>query len=526
MNLNKFFINKMKTNFLKQYDCTPDKFRDKIITNLLTNKSCRLIAIFKESMISDYIEEFLKRFYSLDESLERLPRIANYYRNYSKFFCRPRFGDIAINVLLESNGDFKAELYYKQNYAKKNESFENIETLLTTTVKQEIEENHLTVRKTESLLGNSVSYLNEQVIINSSGLLTAKQSKNTSLIGLIFNLDAKTDKNEKFKKNNKYNISTFDRTKGECQSSKISENKDLKDKTNNIEKIEKIVISNKAISNVKLGFEEKSRNQRKSFDKTASVVKTNISTAKGRNTNTVIKTTTSPLMPKYSFRTINIGKQLTKVSSTSSKQKIVLSKPNLDKLTMQISKMGKEQINKLVKKESSLKINQTSLNKTNKLTSKSKDKIEFMTMNMAPNESKDVKITSYYKNIYSSRNTSNYINIKKTSSTSKKPLINKKSSLEYKNIEIAEINNKSKNENNNKILYKQSRNLKVSGLSKGENSIENRIYNTYNYINSIGAKKTNITTQIVKGPILANNINKLSKFSPCKLDLKLKLKKQ
>ncbi len=37
-------------------------------------------------MVFDYVDEFLKRYYYIEESKER-----NYYKNYLKFFCNPVF---------------------------------------------------------------------------------------------------------------------------------------------------------------------------------------------------------------------------------------------------------------------------------------------------------------------------------------------------------------------------------------------------------------------------------------------------
>jgi hypothetical protein len=515
----------MKYINLKQHDSTPITYNDKIVSNLIINKTCKLTSKFKEFMISDYVEEFLKRFYTIDEALERLPRIANYYRNYSKFFCRPRFGDLAINILLESNGDFKAELYYKQNYVKKTDgSLYNIETLLTTTVKQDIDENILTVRNkpTESLLGTSVSFLNDgQAIFDSSGLLTAKQSKNTSLIGLIFNLNEKNEKNEKNRiKFNKYNVSTIDKTKLEgCHTSKNSENKDfreLKEKTDNIEKIEKlsknvekIVIANKSASNIKLGFPEKSRNQRKSLDRTNSMVRSNVSNHNNTNAkkttininSTNIKLNIKATMPKYSFQTMNLEKPPSKQQqyrSIDKKTKLssVLIKPNIDKLTKQISKMGKEQITKLIRKETP-KIQFASIDNKAKVkpTTKSKDHNEFMTMNLTPNQSKDAKIVTYYKNVYSSRsiqsNNGDNNNPNPPKTITKKPpqkTLNKPS-LEYKIIEVNNPN--SRNGNNNGLLNSHKKSIVQSQSRNEHSSLESRIFKTCNYINSLGIKILN-----------------------------------
>jgi hypothetical protein len=42
--------------------------------------------VFKEYLIYDDFSEYLKRFYLRSESTERLPRIFEFYENYSKVF--------------------------------------------------------------------------------------------------------------------------------------------------------------------------------------------------------------------------------------------------------------------------------------------------------------------------------------------------------------------------------------------------------------------------------------------------------
>ena len=61
-------------------------------------------------MIWDYIEEFLKRFYKNEESDERVPKFASFYKNYLKFFCVPTFKDIKFhseknNLNINQNSD-------------------------------------------------------------------------------------------------------------------------------------------------------------------------------------------------------------------------------------------------------------------------------------------------------------------------------------------------------------------------------------------------------------------------------------
>ena len=117
------------TNILKKYNFTNDKYNLMHINYLLGNKSCRLVSNFKERMIIDYNDEFLKRKYSLKESKERIPKFYLYYKHYSIFFGQPFFTHFYFDMILQKNGEKKARIYYKNHYQNgesKDENNENI----------------------------------------------------------------------------------------------------------------------------------------------------------------------------------------------------------------------------------------------------------------------------------------------------------------------------------------------------------------------------------------------------------------
>ena len=93
-----------------------------IMENLIFNKNTHLVSTFKDYMIWDYVEEFLKRFYNDQESEERVPKFASFYKNYLKFFCIPTFKDIFCNEMIHNFSEKKAELFYNENYRKKKEN--------------------------------------------------------------------------------------------------------------------------------------------------------------------------------------------------------------------------------------------------------------------------------------------------------------------------------------------------------------------------------------------------------------------
>lgn len=61
-------------------------FSKKIITDIIYNEKSHIVAKFKDFLIYDDLSEFLKRYYRYEESYLRLPKIIDYYENYSKIF--------------------------------------------------------------------------------------------------------------------------------------------------------------------------------------------------------------------------------------------------------------------------------------------------------------------------------------------------------------------------------------------------------------------------------------------------------
>jgi len=125
----------------KFYNLYPAELNKIVVENLIFNKNCHMVSVFKDHMIFDYVDEFLKRFYFHEESKERIPKISNYYKNYLKFFCNPIFRDFKINNIIQGYGDYKAEMYYNRNYGNKGNNDNGINYNFNRTRKRQIEEN-------------------------------------------------------------------------------------------------------------------------------------------------------------------------------------------------------------------------------------------------------------------------------------------------------------------------------------------------------------------------------------------------
>lgn len=104
---------------LRKHNSDIEKNNIIIINNLIKCKSSHFLAVFKDYLIIDYVEEFLRRIYFLNESIQRIPKLHNYYKNYLTFFCKPTFIDQFSNEKIKNYGDLNAEYFYKNNICKK-----------------------------------------------------------------------------------------------------------------------------------------------------------------------------------------------------------------------------------------------------------------------------------------------------------------------------------------------------------------------------------------------------------------------
>ena len=114
-----------KTLFLKYGKKTKQNYQKFIITNLINSKNCRLVALLKDRMILDFIDEFLKRYYKKKESKNQIPKLVIYYKNYLRFFCKPIFRNFSLNNIIQHNGEKLAEIYYNNNYGKNSKNNHN-----------------------------------------------------------------------------------------------------------------------------------------------------------------------------------------------------------------------------------------------------------------------------------------------------------------------------------------------------------------------------------------------------------------
>ena len=200
-NLLKHNINKNKLGIIK-------------INDLIDSKNCNIVAVFKDYLISDYIDEFLRRFYKMKESKNRIPKFSDYYKNYLLFFCKPTFSDFYANEIIQSYGEAKAEIYYNKNYRNKNKEKKKInkeiaKTIFNSSIKESIE---YVIKDTQEYI-NTISsqqtiYLPEETILN----MNEKEINENSVCSILRCFSSENFK-EKNNKNKNFDIKKLKKNK-------------------------------------------------------------------------------------------------------------------------------------------------------------------------------------------------------------------------------------------------------------------------------------------------------------------------
>ena len=145
------------------------------LENFIEAKYCHSLARFKELLIFNYDEEFLKRFYSRKEALKKIPLFSEFYKSYLKFFCFPTLAELKFNELIEDMVENKAKAFYNENYTSEKEKSDKKINVVIFTNK---------IRKDISRR-NSLTNLTKTTIKNKS--FTNKSSRSIVTIEKIYN---------------------------------------------------------------------------------------------------------------------------------------------------------------------------------------------------------------------------------------------------------------------------------------------------------------------------------------------------
>ena len=221
INMNKSYLSsnmkKLRKYLYNKYNCTNEKYNYKILKKLIYNINCRIVCNFKDHMLYGYVEEYLRRYYKINEIKVRLPKFFNFYNKYLQFFCKPIIHELKINKLLLNHYESKAEFYYKDHYDNKN-------------LKDEKNENN----KEENEFNGKIFV--QQTIFSNSIKKKIDFTTNNNTLNLSFDDDEFINKNESSNSTVREIIDGFYKKIKQKTVKKDKFSKILNNRTNNINK--------------------------------------------------------------------------------------------------------------------------------------------------------------------------------------------------------------------------------------------------------------------------------------------------
>ena len=226
-----------------KYKTSECLFNKNVIDNIIFNERSHLVINYKEFLISEDSYEFLKRYYSNEESIIRLKKFINYYSKYSFLF--PNYSPLSEAVIIYKNINLKQKVIDdKQNDNKgnyiKNYNNNNEDEILDSKI--------FNSKVYDSIINNSENYLSIFSYDKESFYNENKDDEITELIKNFDKIDSNTKNNKKEKKQIKSNLNldniiyTRKKTPNHSINLKVINNssankltKNLKSKNNDVE---------------------------------------------------------------------------------------------------------------------------------------------------------------------------------------------------------------------------------------------------------------------------------------------------
>ena len=502
------------SNQLQKHNSTPNQKNIMIVNDIIDTKTNHYLAVFKDYLITDYIDEFLKRYFTVDECEELIPKFYLYYKNYLKFFCRGLFIDFQANKIIQNNGEFQAELYYNNNYGSKHTKKGK------KALEENISENSRSNSKSESSQdyknnNTNISKINKIKLIFSKSIRKKLEGSESSK-----NLDKKDVSNIYYKNNNE-TITLNDETKiynddnvytnenslinllntlinKKLTKKKLNEKKNIKNNINekNIINIYKNLISQSPIKSakyqnyIKFGINNKSSKKVSSikiFNKNIPIILKN----KNHNLSNEMKT---PFLEK------------TKISSRNNQSRN--SRTNF-------SSRANNSTNIFIKNSKSKKKNKKRKNNSKSILTR----LNFG--NLATNKIKKSKYTTFNKNLVSKKKGKSIYTgyyFKNMSNNS----LNNSRSFKKTFVNGFHTNNLSNNFPKSNIKIKQYQNMTTKNKTLSKNRIQNKIYRhkQNSSLSNSNSIYNNFHININNNIMLLNNNNNIKHFISNKNNMK------
>ena len=170
-----YYLKRYENYFHKKlvikYNVLPQEYNKIQLNNFIASKYCRDLAVFKESLIYNDIVEFLKKYYRKNDSVNKIPKFAEYYKSYFNFFCFPTLAELRLNFQIEEMIENKAQFFYndyhKDEYNEEKKEINKNKNIINTIIFTNKIRNELS-RKNTLIDMSKISNLNKKISNKSS----------------------------------------------------------------------------------------------------------------------------------------------------------------------------------------------------------------------------------------------------------------------------------------------------------------------------------------------------------------------
>ena len=501
----------IKNNLLKKYGSkNPSSLKYQyiglVMENLIFNKNTHQVTLFKDYMISDYYDEFFKRFYLRKESTQRVPKFSHFYKNYLKFFCIPTLIDIYSNEIIHSCSEKKAELFYNENYKRKKKDNSELKDVgLYQDSESEMSESKSDNNLSKKIFFNEtarkkierISPINTSIVLNESetklkedesGLLITASEIDSMNDNSLRDIMIQMKKNKKNNNNQKLTLYASDYTSYKIMNKikdKNSRNKSLDIVLNNNNN--NINNKNKQLTAYNVPKEAKNKNNFKNSEQ----IKTNNYLLNVNNSNQINKKNNSKIITSINninnnnynkSRNLSQNPQVSSsINNNTYSRNNNLEKINNIKRTINLNIIKSKNIPNFLgnlPKHNTINTNQQSERRPKNVSNKTVNNKESITNSaksifIKNNElNNNMRMTSYKYFIKNA--SSSHVKLPKANNNN----INKKTAriLSYKDFQKSENENIKKNRNNKNMI-----NTKLSFDGILHNNNNNKRYNIINY---------------------------------------------
>jgi hypothetical protein len=195
---------KLERILKKKYNSNKETYQIFLIESLIRENKTHFYIKLQDYEIFNNEKEFLSKFYTKINSIEKIKSYSIYYKYYSLYFCKPIFLDFSIRNIMNKNIEIQAKKFFNENkehkskYNNSNNKFDYI--FFNKEIVNEIENNFQEKKR----LNGYNNYNNEKLNINNLSIIHFKKNirektlffENDSFGSFIYFLSQNKDSNK------------------------------------------------------------------------------------------------------------------------------------------------------------------------------------------------------------------------------------------------------------------------------------------------------------------------------------------